>query len=54
MAIFNFFQMLMNALLKSTNALLMHIVPIPMDHTTAPVIQDILEMDLTARVSLFK
>ena len=42
--------MLTNALKKLTNVMKMLIVSIPMDHTTVPVNQDILDMELTVQV----
>ena len=48
--IFLFLQMLTNAQQQSTDVMLTLTVSIPMDHTTAPVNQDILGMDLTVQV----
>ena len=45
-----FFQMLTNAQQQSTDVMLTLAVSIPMDHTTAPVNQDIREMGLTVQV----
>lgn len=46
------FQILMSVPMEPTNAMLMLHVIIPLDHTTAFVNQDILEMDAIVQVNI--